>query len=75
MVKSVPPIVATSNSPKGFNSYFTGKKKRAYIIESLPPELTTDKPKKKTWTELLSPWLISVGFIIFVAVLNGLIGG
>lgn len=46
----------------------------SHKITALPPELTVDKPKKKSLAELLSPWLLTVGFVLFVALLNGLIG-
>jgi len=42
---------------------------------ALPPEISVDKSKKETWTELLSPWLIVGGFVLAVALLNRLIGG
>ena len=32
------------------------------------------KPKKKTWSDLLSPYLIIAGFLVVVALLNGIIG-
>ena len=46
-----------------------------YKITALPPDVTVGKQKKKTWIELLSPYLIVVGFILFVMLCNGLIGG
>ena len=47
----------------------------AYKITALPPELSLNKPKNKTWRELLSPWLLVGGFVLLVALLNGMIGG
>jgi len=46
-----------------------------YKITALPPEMTTGKQKRKTWIELLSPWLIVGGFIIAVGLLDAWIGG
>ena len=69
MIQSVTPVSRVYNQPKGFNSYHQSHK-----ITALPPELSVDKPKKKTWSELLCPWLLTVGFVLFVAMLNGLIG-
>ena len=47
-----------------------------YKIESLPLDLPQIEQKEKTNRMYhLSPWLITVGFILVVGLLNGLIGG
>jgi hypothetical protein len=72
MINPVSPIIATSNhrKPRGYNSYQNSD----FKITTLPPELTLNKPKNKTWTELLSPWLIVGGFLLVYGLLNGWIG-
>lgn len=69
MIQPVSTVSRVYNQPKGFNSYHQSHK-----ITALPPELSVDKPKKKSIAESLSPWLLTVGFVLFVALLNGLIG-
>ena len=49
-------------------------KRDNHKFTALPPNCPVDKPKKKTWTELLSPWIIVTVFVLVVAFLNGLIG-
>lgn len=71
MIARVSSVYPTHNRTKGSSVYV----KRDLKITALPPELTLDKPRSETWTELLSPWLIVTGVVVLVALLNGLIGG
>ena len=49
---------------------------KPYKIESLPLDMPQAKRKAKSNTMYrLSPWLITLGFILVVALLDGLIGG
>ena len=68
-------VYRTNNQCKGFNSYFVGKRKKSNKFTALPSDMTVGKPKKKTWIELLDPWLIVGGFVLLYGLLNKLIGG
>lgn len=59
MINAVSPVSRVYNQPKGFNSYH-----KAHKISTLPPELSLDKPREKSITELLSPLLIIAGCLI-----------
>jgi len=49
---------------------------KPYKIESLPLGLPQVEQKEKSNTMYrLSPWLITLGFILVIGLLNGLIGG
>ena len=46
---------------------------KPYKITALPLNRPKVKRKNKILTKL-SPWIISVGFVVFVALMGGLIG-
>ena len=46
---------------------------KPFKITALPLDSPKVKRENKTWSKL-SPWLISVGFVLFVMLMNGLIG-
>ena len=72
MIPKVSSVYKANNQPKGFNSYY---KRETVKISTLPSDMTVGKSKKKSWTELLSPWIIVFIIILAVGLLDGLIGG
>lgn len=73
-VQRIPPYLQRYQPEKDKEEEWQAQLGNEYKFTALPPEMTLDKPKNKTWTELLSPWLITGAFVLVVALLNGLIG-